>query len=281
MFKNATAYTAITFLQKEKNNEFLYAENFKNDFKDIEYKKISTNQMREDRWEFFDEEYLDKVIELNKRYSTLQEIANIHYGIATLKDEIYIFSPEKSDNEYFYFNGFKVEKGLCVPIIKASTYKGENQNFYLVFPYKNEKVIPNNVFQRDYPEAFKYFLANKSILEMRDKGGGKNYEEFYAFGRNQGLKTSFGKKIITSTMNIAPRFFVIEDEKTSFYAGYCIKPKKTTNLYELCDVLNSDLMKEYIGSVAKSYRGGYKSYAKSFIKGFAHPQFFKTQPALF
>ena len=99
---------------------------------------------------------------------------------------------------------------------------------------------------------------------MRDKGGGKNYEEFYVFGRNQGLKTSFGKKIITSTMNLAPRFYVIEDEKTSFYAGYCIKPKNNANLYELCETLNSDLMKEHIGSVSKSYRGGYKSYAKSF-----------------
>lgn len=82
-------------------------------------------------------------------------------------------------------------------------------------------------------------------------------------------------------MNIAPRFYVIEDEKSSFYAGYCIKPRKKINLYELCDVLNSKSMKEHIDSVSKSYRGGYKSYAKSFIKDFVHPQFYKIQPALF
>ena len=261
--------------------DFLYTDNFKNDFKDIEYKKISINHMRADRWEFFDKSYLDKIIKLNKKYSTLQEIANIHYGIATLKDEVYIFSPEKEDKSYFYFRGFRIEKKLCVPIIKASTYKGESQNLYLIFPYKNEKVIPYNIFQKDYPEALRYFSSNRDILEMRDKGGGKNYEEFYAFGRNQGLKTSFGKKIITSTMNIAPRFYVIEDERTSFYAGYRVKPKSNIDFYELRDVLNSDLMKEYIGSVAKSYRGGYKSYAKSFIKDFARPQFFKVQPELF
>ncbi|MFH0779919.1 MAG: hypothetical protein V1928_03625 [Parcubacteria group bacterium] len=128
--------------------------------------------------------------------------------------------------------------------------------------------------------AYKYLLSQRAILENRDKGGGKNYEEFYAFGRNQGLKTSFGKKIITSTMNLTPRFYVIEDDKTSFYAGYCIKPKNNIDLYELCDALNSDLMKEHINSVSKSYRGGYKSYAKSFLKDFVHPQFFKIQPAL-
>ena len=281
VFKDATAYTAITFLQNEKTANFLYTENFKSDFNNLEYKKISAQHMRSERWEFFDEKYLDKIIRLNKKYSTLQEVANIHYGIATLKDDIYIFSPENQDKKYFYFDNFKIEKDICVPIIKASTYKGENQNLFLIFPYKNERVIPKNIFQKKYPETYQYFLQKRDILEARDKGGGKNYEEFYTFGRNQGLKTSFGKKIITSTMNIVPCFYVIEDEKFSFYAGYCVKPKEDIDLYELCGALNSDLMEEYINSVSKSYRGGYKSYAKSFLKDFVHPQFHKSQPALF
>lgn len=281
VFKDATAYTAISFLQKEKTTEFLYAENFKKDFQDIKFKKISAMHMRGDRWEFFDQKYLDKIIKLNKKYSTLQEVAEIHYGIATLKDDVYIFSPHRIDSKYLYFDAFKIEKSLCVPIVKASTYKGENQNLFLIFPYQNEKIIPKNIFQKDYPEAYKYFLSQRDILEMRDKGGGKNYDEFYAFGRNQGLKTSFGKKIITSTMNLKPRFYIIKDEKASFYAGYCIKPKNSTNLEDLCEALNSDLMKEHIASVSKSYRGGYKSYAKSFLKDFVHPQFCKAQPVLF
>lgn len=281
VFKDVTAYTAITFLQNEPAIEFLYVENFKNNFQDLEYKKILTRHMRSERWGFFDDKYLDKIIKLNKKYSTLQEVADIHYGIATLKDDIYIFSPKKNDKNYFYFGDFKIEKDLCVPIIKASTYKGEPQNLLLIFPYKNEKIISKHIFQKNYPEAYKYLLKQRDILEMRDKGGGKNYEEFYAFGRNQGLKTSFGQKIITSTMNPAPRFYVIEDEKTSFYAGYCIKPKNNVNLYKLCEALNSNFMKDHINSVSKSYRGGYKSYAKSFLKDFVHPQFYKAQPVLF
>ena len=150
VFKDATAYTAITLLQKENVANFLYAENFKNDFKYLEYKKISTRHMRSERWEFFDEKYLDKIVKLNKKYSTLHEIANIHYGIATLKDELYIFSPDKSDKNYFYVDIFKIEKKICVPIIKASTYKGENQNIFLIFPYENEKIIPKNIIQKYY-----------------------------------------------------------------------------------------------------------------------------------
>ncbi|NCN24866.1 hypothetical protein CO101_00950 [Candidatus Berkelbacteria bacterium CG_4_9_14_3_um_filter_39_23] len=281
VFKDATTYTAITFLQKEKASNFLYTENYKNNFNELEYKNILTQHMKPERWEFFDGKYLDKIIKLNKKYSALQEIADIHYGIATLKDDIYIFSPEATDNFFYYFNNHKIEKDLCVPIIKASTYKGKDQNLFLIFPYKNEKIISSAVMRQHYTEAYKYFLSQRNILATRDKGGGINYEEFYAFGRNQGLKTSFGKKIITSTMNISPRFFVIENEKTSFYAGYCVKPKHNIDMYELSKALNSDLMKEHISSVSKSYRGGYKSYAKSFLKDFVHPQFYKSQPTLF
>ena len=53
--------------RKKKNTGFLYAENFKNNFKDIEYKKISAKHMRSERWEFFDEKYLDKIVKLNKK----------------------------------------------------------------------------------------------------------------------------------------------------------------------------------------------------------------------
>jgi len=282
VFKDATTYTTITILNKNENISFLYVENHKADFEKLNYKKIFIENLKSERWEFFEQEFSDKIAKLNKKYSSLQEIADIHYGIATLKDDIYIFSPEKIDEKYFYKDGFKIEKNLCVPIIKASTYKGLDQNLWMIFPYEKEKVISKNIFQNKYSEAYKYFLRNREILENRDKGGGKDYEEFYAFGRNQGLKTSFGRKIITSTMNMSPHFYVVEDERTSFFAGYCIKPKDPKiDLYDLCEALNSNLMKEYISSVSKSYRGGYKSYAKSFIKDFVHPEFYKPQPALF
>ena len=52
-------------------------------------------------------------------------------------------------------------------------------------------------------------------------------------------------------MNIVPCFYVIEDEKFSFYAGYCVKPKEDIDLYELCGALNSDSMEEYINPGSK------------------------------
>lgn len=281
VFPDATAYTAITFLESKHTPTFLYAENFKNDVKDIAFRTIDKKNLHSDRWQFFDREHSRKLAALRKEFSSLEEIADIHYGIATLKDDVYIFSPEEENEKYFMKDGFKIERSVCVPIIKASTYKGKDQYLFLLFPYKNERVIAEDIFKKEFPEAFRYLLSKRSLLEERDKGGGREYEEFYAFGRSQGLKTSFGKKILTSTMNLFPRFFVVEDERSSFFAGYCIKPKNGMDIYALCDTLNSDSMKEYIDSVSKSYRGGYKSYAKSFLKGFVHPTFRRTQQVLF
>ena len=57
-------------------------------------------------------------------------------------------------------------------------------------------------------------------------------------------------------MNKEPRFYIIEDSKMSFYAGYCIKPKNGLDIYELCDTLNSNAMKEYIEAVSRAIEGG-------------------------
>jgi len=281
VFENATAYTAISFLQRQKSEVCEFAENFKNNFDNLDFKKNLTKNLRTEKWGFFDEDFSQKLEKLKRNHATLNEIADIHYGIATLKDDVFIFTPTGEDEKCFFRGNFKIERKLCVSIIKASTFKGTDQNLKLIFPYENEKLIPENVFKNKFPEAFRYFLLHRKILENRDKGGGKNYEEFYAFGRNQGLKTSFGKKILTSTMNKKPHFFVVENDNSSFFAGYCVKPKNDFDLHELCEILNSEMMEKFIAVVSKSYRGGYKSYAKSFLKDFCHSRFEREQMSLF
>lgn len=282
-FKDVTTYTAITFLKKGAHSEALeYVECDSGQTENCVYKQVSKKNISLDKWMFLDDAHVEQYNAMRTRYSTLHEIADIHYGIATLKDDVYIFAPDAEDESYVYRGKYKMEKDACVPIIKASTYKGVDQNLFLLFPYENGRVIPESIFQVRFPEAYRYFSDNKKILESRDKGKGVDYEVFYAFGRNQGLVTSFGKKIITSTMNQFPRFFVIEDPKYSFYAGYCVKPKyDSVDLHELCSILNSGEMKTYIDATSKKYQGGYKSYAKSFLKDFTHPAFCNIRPTLF
>ena len=92
---------------------------------------------------------------------------------------------------------------------------------------------------------------------------------WYAFGRSQGLDTSFGKKILTSPMNRNPHFVVWERPEYTFYSGYCIKFYGDLNRLARC--LNSDDMAFYINTVSRDYQHNYKSFAKSFLLNFPVP----------
>ena len=69
----------------------------------------------------------------------------------------------------------------------------EKPKSFFDFPYKKRKNNTHTNILQKSPEAYKYFVHHRDILETRDKGGAKNYDEFYMFGRNQGLKKCFSK----------------------------------------------------------------------------------------
>lgn len=155
--------------------------------------------------------------------------------------------------------------------MKVSVLKSPNeeQNRYIIFPYKKVygkyKIIPEKELKDLYPNTYKYFLAIKDRLLLRDKGK-ENPVAWYAFGRSQGLDTTWGKKILVSPLSLKPNFIVWEKEEYTFYAGYCIK--FDGDLHWLAKQLNSEDMEFYIKYVGRDYQNGYKSYAKSFISNF-------------
>ena len=155
--------------------------------------------------------------------------------------------------------------------MKASVLKSpdENQNRYVIFPYEKigskHVIIREDNLKQDFPLTYKYFLAVKKFLDNRDKGK-PNPVAWYAFGRSQGLDTSFGKKILTSPINLKPKFMVWEKEEYTFYAGYCVKFDGDLKL--LVRQLNSKDMEFYINYVSRNYQNNYKSFAKSFIEKF-------------
>ena len=126
---------------------------------------------------------------------------------------------------------------------------------------------------RKYPNAYNYLKVMKSKLKDTIK---PDHYEWYAFGMNQSLKTSFGKKLLTSTMNLKPNFIYCDDKDSTFLNGYQVKTKKM-DLRVLQKILNSCIMEEYVEMTSKSYQGGWKSYAKSYIQNFGVPHLKKEE----
>jgi adenine-specific DNA-methyltransferase len=205
----------------------------------------------------------------------LGDIADIHVGITTLADKLYIMRAPRFAKGAAIINTpvgeRRIEADMLRPIIKASVLRADlaAQERYVIFPYQKQNgkhaIIPEARLRRDYPLAYDYFLAVRDILAARDKGR-PNPVAWFAFGRSQGLDTSFGEKILTAPMNAAPRFIVWKDARYTFYSGYCIK--FDGDLQWLAAQLNSPEMAFYINLVSRDYQNNYKSFAKSFIADF-------------
>ena len=286
IFDDATTYSAITILDKNWNKgRFSYYEgnNEKVEFVD----DLNLSDINYQKWIFASNEILEKIKNIEVRGIPLGKIAEIHVGLTTLADDFYIFKDPVFENNRVIIRlkdgkEFTIEKSILKPIVKVSVLKSakEEQNRYIIFPYKkiNGKhiIIPEAELKKEYRDTYKYFLAIRDRLILRDKGK-PNPISWYAFGRSQGLDTSFGKKILVSPLSLKPNFIVWEKEEYSFYAGYCIKFKG--DLHRLVRQLNSEDMEFYIKYVGRDYQNGYKSYAKSSISNFGVVGFKGVLPA--
>jgi hypothetical protein len=238
----------------------------------FEEKTVDFSELKEPFWQLTTED-TEKI-----KGKKLKEICNIHVGITTLCDSAYIFSIEEIDEKFVWANTklkgrIKLEKGILKPIIKGSKLKSSNEKIkeYVLFPYNktNDKtaIISETELKEKYPLAYNYLLSVKSELDKRDNGI-PNPIAWYAFGRSQGLDTSFGEKIIFSPMNLKPNFIYYQNPETTFYSGYCIKKINGFSIEKLMHQLNSDRMDKFVSMSSRDFRGGWKAYNKKIIENF-------------
>ena len=207
----------------------------------------------------------------------LGDICQISVGLTTLADAYYLFSIISEDNNLVYArnkNGMLVhlEKDILKPIIKASKLKTSTDPVteYILFPYQKDsagkqRIIPENILREQFPQTFSYLLKVKPALDRRDNGK-PNAVAWYAFGRAQGLDTTFGKKIVFSPMNRAPNFVLYENPEVTIYSGYFIKYDGDYDA--LLAQLNGSRMAEFIAIAGRDFQGGYKGYNKKIIENF-------------
>lgn len=280
IFPEVTTYTLITILEKNRSLSKPSFSLYKGDSKGklTSLGKIKTHDLSPANWVLASGSDLAKLRRLREGRVRLGDIADIHVGITTLADSYYIVrDPEFVGKEAIIQTprgAWRVEKRILQPIVKASVLRAESekQNRYVIFPYKKQNgrqtIIPEAELQREYPLTYRYFTAVRDALMHRDKGR-ENPVAWYAFGRAQGLDTSFGEKILTSPMNMRPNFLLWRRPTYTFYSGYCVK--FDGDLEWLATQLNSAEMAFYINLVSRDYQNNYKSFAKSFIADFYLP----------
>ena len=275
LFDNATTYSAITIFGKKSQQEFEYEQAI--DKQKFKSRKIAVTEIHNQKiWQ------LSLNSQKLQKGTCLKDLCNIHVGVTTLCDKAYIFSNiVKGTAETFIQSRLldhpvKIENALLRPIIKGSKLKSAQDAIkeYILFPYqqKNGKytIIPEDEMQSQFPLTYAYFCQIRSHLDARDKGK-KQYDTWYAFGRNQSLNSGFGQKIIFSPMNKKPNFIYSENEEATLYSGYFLKLKENPSpkrYKKLIKQLNSKRMAEYVAISSRDFQGGWKAYSKKVVEDF-------------
>ena len=291
LFKGRSTYTCICTIGKISspiirylNTNSDYIDKIKRkDFINVPYSSLNDFE----GW-YLNEKHINKLIsKIENTGNPLGLKYEIRNGFATLKNNIYVFNPVSESDEFYFFEKdgkeIRVEKSICKDAIKPNTLKSEseieNNTVKLIFPYefidekdlfKNSKrsinILDEPYLKENFPFTYEYLVTQKEVLSQRDKGT-RQYEKWYAYGRNQAL-TIQGYKLLFPYISGSPCFVYTEDTELLFYNGYAIISDSQEDLLILQKILMSKVFWFYIKHTSKPYSGDYFSLAKNYVKNF-------------
>lgn len=278
IFKSRHTYTCICLIENKKDSSIKY-------YKSNGSKQLPTNQKlfssikylnldSKKGWNLQNNEIISKI---ESTGVSLGELYKTRNGIATLKNDIYIFNPIKEDNDFFYLqNGsvYAIEKGICRDILnsnKLNTTKSFSKlKEKVIFPYDDgikPKLLEENYLKKNFPKAYAYLENKKTILAARDNGEG-DYESWFAFGRTQSLEKMKHKLFFPHLAAKLPNYLINSDENLLFYNGLALLGKSRNELLVIKKIMESRLFWFYIQNSSKPYTSGYFSFSSNYIRNF-------------
>lgn len=282
IFKSKSTYTCICFLEKEEQN---YIEYYKSTEKELptnrnQYSRINYRNLDAKKgWNLNDNEIISRIeatgTPFGEKYKT-------RHGIATLRNDLYIFKPVYEDIDFYYLqNGtlYPIEKGICKDILNSNKLSRavnfDETKEKILFPYNNDKkpkALEEKTLKDKFPNAYKYLKKKKTELAKRDKGKGK-YENWFAFGRTQSLEKVRNKLFFPKFSNQTPNYLISDDENLLFYNGQAIVGHSEEEMLLIKKILESRLFWYYVKTTSKPYSSNYYSLNGTYIKNFGIPDF--------
>lgn len=276
IFKSKNTYTCICLIENRRQNFIEYTEslnfnlNETKTFDRVYYRNLNSKK----GWNLKDHERITRIENIGTPFN---ELYKTRHGIATLKNDIYIFNPIDEDDNYYYLqNGslYPIEKGICREIVNSNKLSRENTldaiREKVIFPYNDDQkpILFEEEFIKDnFPEAFKYLTNKRKILAGRDKGKGE-YENWYAFGRTQSLEKMPNKLFFPKISDINPSCIINDDENLLFYNGLAVIGEDEEQLIVIKKLMESNLFWYYIQRSSKPYSSSYFSLNGNYINNF-------------
>lgn len=249
---------------------------------------LPTAELTEEPWQFANADTRALFARVHAACNReLGEAAEIFVGVQTSADPIYIFSAvaETPDTVSLRWGGraWPIERGILRPCLhdaQLSPYIRAEANAWMIFPYEivHDPRVAARLIQPDdmaqhFPNCLAYLTARRAELEQRSITGGiANQRQFYQFGRSQSLTKFDSPKIILPILSLEARYAYDEENVLMTGGGngpyYLIRPRNDsaeTNFFLLA-VLHHPLCEAMIRTQTSTFRGGYYSHGKQFIK---------------
>lgn len=288
VFREASAYTCLVFLGREPSSTFQYASlangACEDSLRHARFATVRHDGLKPRKWRLAERRHVENLERIEKCGMPLGRMAAIRVGFATLKDSVFLVKEVNGYCKASPWPGgeFRIETGITRRAVKVPDLgggeDGERTCRRVIFPYRKEdgkyRPIPEEEIRRQYPEAYGYLCACRTLLERRDRGG-RSYPAWYAWGRTQGMEAP-GPKLLTRTFSARPCFFPDESDRL-FCNGYSVSPRLApgpwgpSSLMVLERILNSRVMHYYAKLTSFQIGGDYQCYQKNFIERFGIP----------
>ena len=277
IFKSKSTYTCICLIENTNQDFIKYYRCIDKEIPTQEkiFSKISYAGLdSRTGWNLQDNEIISKIESTGVAFGDLYKT---RHGIATLKNEIYIFNPIKEDKDYYYLqNGslHQIEKGICKDIVNSNKLSREvslkNLKEKVIFPYDDgdkPKLLEEAFIKDTFPKAYKYLQNKREILADRDKGKGE-YEKWFAFGRTQSLEKIKTKMFFPKFSDRTPSFLINNDENMLFYNGLAVVGHSKKEMLVIKKIMESRIFWYYIKTTSKPYSSNYYSLNGNYIRNF-------------
>lgn len=288
VFDGSSTYTCIIVLVKASRPHFA-VEQVK-DLRRWRYgdtgavDRHASNEITAEPWEFIPDDAKLLFTRLRSAHtSKLSDVADIFVGMQTSADKIYIVRAIEVDSSVVTFvdkNGERraIERGILRPCLLDAPLEAFSQpvpNSFIVFPYHIENgeatLYGQKELQEMYPLAWNYLGSFKDILKQRSIQNGTP-ATWYRYGRSQSLTKFDREKLILPVLSIEPR--CAYDAANIVVTGggngpyYLVRPRTNTRLsiFFLQALLCHPVFEAMIRSKASTFRGGYYSHGKQFVK---------------
>jgi len=267
VFEGLSTYVSILNFSKTNSVIFEYTEVANKDVvvNEIKWDTFDFSDYSDESWEFSTDKPLkDKVY---KDSQLLENVADFTYGIITGNDNSFILSAEEVKN-------YKIENDIIFPFLKPQNYKRyciQNIDKFIIYPYDSENnILPENILNSRFPNAFLFLLNNKDILENRKDSRTTIKEkgiEWYTIMRRVPPKEIKKEKLIFFDVGNHPNF-IYDNRSLSFGGGtsHSIYFKNEQNIKFILGVLNSKLLSWIIRDVCPIKMGDARKYGLSYMK---------------